>query len=651
MTEFTKLFEPGKMGRMELRNRIIFPPCGTHYSSLDGFVTDRLLDYYGERAKGGAGLIVVEACYCRKNGKAGRILANSDKYIPGLKKLADSIHNGGAKAVMQIGSHRGSTDEEDPASPSGIPHPFAGWSPIISLHPRVITVADLEELVDEVSEGARRLMEAGFDGVMIHGANGYLPCELLSRRFNKRTDAYGGDLKGRAKFLLDTIRVAKEKTASDFPIILRLMGSDRVSNPRDSDGWGLEDSVELCKIVEANGIEAINITSGSLETPDWSCPPYFMPDALNADVTSAIKRGGVKTPIWLSGKIIEPSLAEEILKEGKADFICVGRGLIADPYWPTKAKEGRVEDIRPCIYDNRCNEDTNIDFVPLCCTVNPIVGKEREFVSKLPRVTRKKKVLILGGGPGGMQGAIIAAQKGHNVTLWEKSSQLGGQLILAAIPPDKDVLTKLLNYLKTQVAKSGVKVVLNKEATTKGVEEFAPDSVIVAVGSSPFVPDIPGIRGENVLNCRELLSGRREVGKKVVVIGAGYVGCETCLFLAKKGKDVTLVFRSPELALDVKFWENRKHYQDKLKEYNVKIFSQVHYQKIARNGLDLISKEGKEVFLEAENIVLATGSTPDDALGQSLKGKYLEFAEIGDCVQPRRIREAIEEANWAAILI
>jgi pyruvate/2-oxoglutarate dehydrogenase complex dihydrolipoamide dehydrogenase (E3) component len=250
-----------------------------------------------------------------------------------------------------------------------------------------------------------------------------------------------------------------------------------------------------------------------------------------------------------------------------------------------------------------------------------------------------------------MQASIIAAQKGHNVTLWEKSSQLGGQLILAAIPPDKDVLTKLLNYLKTQVAKSGVKVVLNKEATTKGVAEFAPDSVIVAVGSSPFVPDIPGIRGENVLSCRELLSGQREVGKKVVVIGAGYVGCETCLFLAKKRKDVTLVFRSPELALDVKFWENRKHYQDKLKEYNVKIFPQVHYKKIARNGLDLISKEGKEVFLEAENIVLATGSTPDDALGLSLKGKYLEFAEIGDCVQPRRIREAIEEANWAAVLI
>jgi 2,4-dienoyl-CoA reductase-like NADH-dependent reductase (Old Yellow Enzyme family)/thioredoxin reductase len=649
MTEFTKLFEPGRMGRMELRNRIIFPPCGTHYSSLDGFVTDRQLDYYGERAKGGAGLIVVEACYCRKNGKAGRILANSDKYIPGLKKLADIIHVGGAKAVMQIGSHRGSIDEEDPASPSGIPHPFAGWSPLISLHPRVITVADLEELVEEVGVGARRLVEAGFDGVMIHGASGYLPCELLSRRFNKRTDAYGGDLKGRAKFLLDTIRVAKEKTASDFPIILRLMGSDRVPTQEVSGGFGIGECIELCKLVEANGIAAIDITSGSQEAPEWARPYGYMPDALNADITNAIKRGGVKTPISVVGKIGDPSLAEEILKEGKADFICVGRGLIADPYWPTKAKEGRVEDIRPCIYDNRCNEDTNIDFVPLCCTVNPIVGKEREFVSKLPRVTRKKKVLILGGGPGGMQASIIAAQKGHNVTLWEKSSQLGGQLILATIPPDKDDLNNLLNYLKVQVAKSGVKVVLNKEATTKGVEEFAPDSVIVAVGSSPFVPNIPGINGENVLNCRELLAGQREVGKKVVVVGAGHVGCETCFFLAEKGVNVTLTYIEP--ALDVKFWMFKKYFQDKLNGYGIKVFPQVKYQRITREGVRLTTREGKEVFLEAENIVLATGSTPDDALGLSLKGKYLEFAEIGDCVQPRRIREAIEEANWAAVLI
>ena len=652
MPEYTKLFEPGKMGKIEVKNRIIFAPCGTHYSSLDGFVTDRLLAYYGERAKGGAGLLVVEGCRWRLRASAGGwIMATSDKYIPGLKKLADTIHEAGAKAVIQTAAHRGSTDEEDPASPSGIPHPFAGWSSVISSHPRAVTAVDLEELVNEIGEGARRCMEAGFDGVMIHGANGYLACELLSRRFNKRTDAYGGDLRGRAKYILDTIRVIREKTSPDFPIIVRLMGSDRVSRSGDPDGWGIADTVELCKIIEETGVTAIDITSGSQETPEWTAPPYFLAAGCNTDITSAIKRGGVKTPIWVTGKINDPALAEEILRDGKADYICSGRGLMADPHWPNKAKEGRVEDIRKCICDDRCLEDVMIDFVSISCTVNPMIGKEAEFAAKLPRLTKKKKVLVIGGGPGGMQAAVIAAQKGHNVTLCEKGNQLGGQLLLAIAPPDKDDLKTLLDYFKFQLTKLGVKVELNKEATSETVKKFAPDAVIVAVGSIPFIPEIPGLKGANVLTCREVLSEQKKAGKRVVVLGGGYVGCETCLFLAKRGADVTLVFRSPELALDVKYWMFRKYYQDKLNGYNVKVMPQVKYGQITSKGISLTNKEGMEVFLEADNIVLAAGSTPDKALGESLKGKYFEFFEVGDCIEPRRIREAIEEAIWAAVAI
>ncbi len=651
MPEFKKLFEPGLIGKIEVKNRIIMPPCGTHYSSLDGFITERHLAYYGERAKGGAGLIVTEGAACRKRGKYGRILINDDKFIPGMRKLCDVIHKEGAKAVAQMSSHMGSIDDVDPASPSGLPHPFAGWSPKIPLHPRIITVADLEELIKEYGQAARRIMEAGFDGVMIHGANGYLACELLSSISNKRTDAYGGDLKGRAKYLLDMLKEVREKTTSDFPVIFRLMGSDRVSKHGGTDGWGIEDSVELCKIVEANGATAIDITSGSAMTPEYGSPAYFIPPACNTDVTSAVKNGGVKIPIWISGKINEPSIAEKILKEGKADFVCIGRGLIADPYWPTKAKEGRLEDICPCVCDNRCIADTAVDFIPVSCTSNPVIGKEREFAAKLPRLTRKKKVLVIGGGPGGMQAAIIAAQKGHKVTLYEKSNELGGQLILAIVPPDKQDLNKLLTYLKLQVAKSGVKVVLNKEATPEVVKKFDPDSVIVAVGSTSMVPDIPGAKGKNVFNCREVLSGQKKVGKKVVVMGGGYIGCETCLFLAQKGADVTLVFRSSEPAHDVEPWMFKRYYKEKLKGNNVVVMPKVQYRSITAQGINLINDEGKEVFLEADNIVLATGATPNKALGKSLKGKYLEFAEIGDCVEPRRIREAIEEGIWAALAI
>ena len=627
------------------------PPCGTHYSTMDGLVSDRQIAYYAERAKGGAGLIVTEGASCRKRGKPGRILINEDKFIPGMRKLAEAIHQAGAKAVMQMSSHMGGIDEVDPASPSGIPHPWAGASPFVSTPAKIVTAADLEELVAEYGQAARRVMEAGFDGVMIHGANGYLLCELLSRKFNKRTDAYGGDIYGRAKYLLDMIKEVKAKTSPDFPVILRLMGSDRIPSQGD-EGWGVADSIELCKIVEKIGVAAIDITSGSnQETLEWTVPLGFMPSGLNADITAAIKKSGIKIPVSVTGKIGEPALAEEILRDGKADFVCIGRGLIADPYWPTKAKEGRLEDIRLCIYDKRCGEDVSTDFVPMSCTINPVVGREKEFAAKMPRLTRQKKVLVIGGGPGGMQAAIIAAQKGHDVTLFEKSGLLGGQLIIAAVPPDKQDLHHLITYLKREVAKAGVKVVLNKEATPDVVAEFAPESVIVAVGSSPAVPEIPGVKGKNVVNCREVLAREKRVGKKVVVVGGGYVGCETCFFLADKGVDVTLVFRSPEPALDVKLWESKIHYQRKLKEYGVKVMPGVKYGKITPNGIYLTDQGGKDVFLEADNIVLATGSTPNKALGKALKAKYLEFAEIGDCVEPRRIREAIEEGIWTAVTI
>jgi 2-enoate reductase len=288
-----------------------------------------------------------------------------------------------------------------------------------------------------------------------------------------------------------------------------------------------------------------------------------------------------------------------------------------------------------------------VDFQPMSCTVNPMVGKENEYQAKLPRITKKKKVLVIGGGPGGMQAAITAAQKGHHVTLWEKSNALGGQLTLAAIPPDKQDLGNLLTYLKVQVEKTGVKVVLNKKATPLLVKNFTPDAVIVAVGSTPWAPPILGIDGKNVVNCREVLSGEKKVGKKIVEIGAGHVGCETCFFLAENGANVTMTF--PEPAIEAKFWMFKKYFLDKLAKDNVKIYPHVQYKEILPQGVVIITEEGKEIFLEADNVVLSTGSTADTALGKSLRGKYLDFAEIGDCVKPRKIREAMEEGIWAGV--
>jgi len=446
------------------------------------------------------------------------------------------------------------------------------------------------------------------------------------------------------------IKISREKTAPDFPVLLRLMGSDRVAKPGD-DGWGIQDCVELCKLVEAAGVTSVDITSGSQETPDWTGPAWYMPPGLNVDVTTAIKKAGVKIPISVVGKIADPALAEEILTDGKADFISMARALICDPYWPKKVLEGKTDDICPCIYDKRCLEDVIVEFQPMSCTTNPLVGHEKEYAIKMERLTKKKKVLVLGGGPGGIQAAITAAQKGHDVTLFEKSDKLGGQLILAAVPPDKQDLNNYLKYLKIQLAKSDVKVKLNTEATPAAVAKFAPDSVIVAVGSTPFIPEIDGIDGKNVITCQDVLSGQKKPGQKVIVLGGGYVGCETCFYLAKKGIEVTLVFRSAEAAHDIHYWVVRKHYLDKLKEMNIKVMQGVQYRDITAKGLNLTDKDGKAVFLEADTVILAAGATPNKALGEALKGKYLEFAQIGDCVEPRRIREAVEEGIWAAAAI
>jgi len=628
------------IGKMEVKNRVIMAPCINFYATIDGYPSDQSLAYYSERARGGVGLIVVEGSYARLGGYMGRLGCWDDKFIPPLSKLVEAIHEGGAKAIAQVNTHRGRSDEHDPAAPSAMPHPYTGKMA------REITVTDIKKLVDEFGEGIKRMKEAGFDGVMIHNCTGYLVQEFLSPATNKRADEYGGDLRGRAKFALELAEVTRAVVGPDYPVIIRLGADDRTGA-----GFKVNEAIEVCKMYQDAGVDMIDITTGSAEAHWWTSPFMFQPPGCNTDVSEAIKRE-LKIPVGVVGKIFDPYLAEEILRDEKADFICIGRGLIADPHWVNKVREGRTDDIRKCIACSKCGEDVLTNHVPIRCSVNPVTGREKEFESKLERKTKQKKVLVIGGGPGGMQAAIIAAQKGHNVYLWEKSERLGGQLNVASVPSGKGDIGSLLEYLITQLRKAKVAVELGKESSVKTVDEFAPDAVIVASGSATFIPDIPGINRGTVVTCRQVLSGQREVGDKVVIMGGGFVGCETSWFLAEKGKKVTLVFRSPEAALDVKYPSTRRLYLNKLEDNNVKIVAGIRqYKEITPEGLILIDHDGNEVLIEADNIVLATGAVPDRSLSESLKGKYLQFYEVGDCVDAREIREAIHEGAWAALSI
>jgi 2,4-dienoyl-CoA reductase-like NADH-dependent reductase (Old Yellow Enzyme family)/thioredoxin reductase len=640
MLEFTKLFEPGRIGKIDLKNRIVFPPMVTHMATVEGDVTDQLIDYYAERARGGVGLIVIEGSFPSPIGHPKRIALDHDRRIPGLQRLVEAIHKEGAKVVIEVNTHMGRQDQY-PMSPSDVPHPITG------VKPRPATLADIKKLEEEYGEAAKRVKEAGFDGIMIHGGTGYLVAEFLSPLVNRRTDEYGGDFRGRARFPLELVEVTREKVGSDYPIIFRVMSHERVAGGLDT-----EDAIAICKMFQENGVDAIDVTTGSAISHEWTAPPMYLPAGCNTDVSKAIKKE-VRIPVSVAGKINDPYLAEQILREGKADFVDIGRGLLADPHFVNKTIEGRVADIRKCIACVRCGEQTLLSKDPVICTVNPAVGKEKEFESKLKVVGKKKKVLVLGGGPAGMEAAIIADRRGHDVTLWEKSEKLGGHLNLAVIPSGKGDMKNFLNYLNKQLQESNVKVNLDKEATVESIKEFSPDAVVVAIGSNPFIVDIPGIVGENVIGFSEVLSGRKEVeGKKMVVWGAGFVGCEVAYFLAEKGNDVTLIFPESEPAPDVAYPDMRKLLLKKLEENKVKIVVGVRqFREITSKGIAFIDKEAKEVFIEATNIVLATGARPQITFARSLRSEIHELYEVGDCVETRRLLEAIHEGAEAALKI
>jgi len=629
MTQFIKLFEPGKIGRLQLKNRIIMPPMVPRYVNEDGSISERMLNYYGERARGGCAMVTIEASYPRSGGYPGRIFLGNDLCIPGLRKLVEVIHNGGAKACIQINPHRGRSDEVDPASASETIHPAAG------VKVRALSSADLKELEEAFGDGARRAKEAGFDCIMIHGASGYLVSEFLSPRTNKRTDEYGGDVRKRARFALNLLAVVKQKLGTDYPVIFRLTAHERMEG-----GFGLEDAIKVSKLLEETGADAMDVISGVAETYYWVNPNMYIPRGFNTPLSQAIKRE-VKIPVSVAGNINDPYLAEEILKEGKADFIDLGRALITDPQFPNKVAAGRVSDICKCILCARCFESILKPPVgPMICSVNPAVGKEKEFELGLKPAPKKKKVLVVGGGPGGMEASVVAAQRGHQVTLWEKDKKLGGQLILAVIPPGKEELNSLIEYLRLQIDNLKVTVKLSEKVTVKKVLKFSPDAVIVATGSKPFIPDLKGIERKKVVVNRDVLLGKVDVGKRVIVIGGGFIGCETAEFLAEKGKKVTIVEILPELASEL-YYPYANLMVQRLKERGVEAFAGVKDEEITDKGMEIVDEGGKRIFIEADDIVIATGSVADKSLFESLKDKIPELYEAGDCIKASRLYEAI----------
>ncbi len=638
---FTKLFECGRIGQMELKNRIIKAPQWSLLGARDGSVTERLIRYYREIACGGTALIIVEYAFVdHKGSKAGpcELGVADDEYLPGLSLLAQAIQANGAKVVLQI-VHCGRQRSLGPPikAPSRIPLEgslLRGW-PV----PEELTFEETREIVGAFGDAVRRAQVAGFDMVEIHGAHGYLISSFLSPRTNKRTDSYGGSAENRMRFLLEIVEDVRQKVGPDFPIGIRLNGTDY-----EPGGVMIEDTIAVAKELEKLGVDVLHMSGGTHyqrlnRTSTMSLPPGLMVWAAEA------VRKEVGIPVIASGSITTPELAEEILEKGRADFVSLGRPLFADPYWPQKAKEGRPEDIAPCI---RCNDGcfsrSMTQAKAILCTVNVALGKEDEL--SITPARNRRKVAVVGGGPGGMEAARVCALSGHDVTLYEKR-QLGGALIEASVPEFKPDLRRLLSYFITQIDKLKIKVV-NQEATVDTIKNGGFDEVIVAVGGSPIKLDVPGADKPLVSGALEVLGGKVPVGKRVLIVGGGVVGTETGLFLAEQGKEIIFVEILDEFMNGVGSLD-QSVYRERLAKQKVTVHTGKRVETVLDKGAVIVDRYGSKEEVLADSIVVAIGFTPQTTLAQELeKETGLEVYAVGDCISPRKIFDAIHEGYLAA---
>jgi 2,4-dienoyl-CoA reductase-like NADH-dependent reductase (Old Yellow Enzyme family)/thioredoxin reductase len=642
-SKFGKLLSPVQIGTMKLRNRIVMPPMVTNYATNDGAVTKRLKAYHETRAKDGVGLIIVEASYVHPSGKGftNEVGIYKDELISGLKELTEAVHRHGAKIAIQLyHAGRQTTSKVTGMSivaPSSIP------CPVEQEMPKELSVDEIKELIEAFGQAARRAKEAGFDAVEIHGAHGYLLNQFLSPYSNKRTDEYGGIFENRMRFPLEVVKKVREEVGTDFPVIYRMSAEEYVKG-----GLTIEDTkIFAQKLVEA-GIDALHISGGVYESAAMIIQPAAIPQGCFVENAAAIKKAiNSKVPVIVVGRIKDPVMAEQIIQEGKADLVSMGRALLADPELPKKISEGKTQEIRKCIGCNRGCIDRLFQDVDIACAINALTGHETEFDLQTP-AKNKKKVLVIGGGPGGLEAARVAALRGHKVViLYEKQEELGGQLRIAAVPPHKEEINDLTNYLISQVEKSGIRIIKGKEADIKMIREIKPDVVIVATGSEPIIPEIPGVSQKNVVTAHDVLRGSVSVGKKIAVIGGGMVGCETAEFLADKGKQVILIEMLNDIALDVGSLV-RALLLNRIAEKKITILTKSKVREISTNKV-IIEKEDKtEEITGIDTVVIAVGSRHKNELLKSIEGEGIPFYAVGDCVEPRKIMDAIHEGFHVA---
>ena len=659
--KYPHLFSPIKIGNLTLKNRIEAAP-----TSLEDFTEQEVtprgwIEYHARRAAGGAAIVTIgEVPVITATGPTQHNMLEIDNpdTMPWLNKVADAIHQQGAVASLEL-SHAGAAacraflHGNQAMAPSATHCVFAPDEEV-----REMTEDDIWEVIHAFGDAAHRLKLCGFDMCLIHAGHGWLIGQFLSPIMNHRTDKWGGNLENRSRFLFEIIKDIRAKAGGDFPIEVRISGSEE--DPR---GFTLDECIEVCKKLDGV-VDLLHISIGAVYgySPDGGAsitsPSYYEKRGRNVYLAEAIKKHVTKTPVLTLGALGLPEEMEEIIASGKADMVAMARALIADPDLPKKALHGKPEDIRPCLRCTGCLDDTMVGPQVIRCAVNPTIGREIEYCLSRREPKEKKSVLVIGGGPAGMQAALTAAERGHKVILCDQNAELGGALLLNKDVPFKVDMNRLRAWYGRMLERAGVDIRLNTKVTPEMVESIQADEVICAIGAEPIVPRIKGVDGKNVMLYTDAHNGK-VVNKKVIIVGAGYIGCELATYLSmSKGCDVTCVDMadiviSSENAV-IEEWDNtnlREYITVNMEKNNVKTCLGVRVEEIQDNGVVVKHKDGTEELLEAEAVVIATGMRPIADEREALRASCLDFRVVGNANKVGRIKDATASGYAAGYYI
>lgn len=647
---YPHLFSEGKIGKIAIKNRIVMSPMGMA-TDTDGTFNNELIEFYALRAKGGVGMIVISCVNVQRDidpfpiGLPAPLLDHPNK-IAKLRELCDVLKSYGTVPCLQITAGFGRVADKpqmyQPVSSSPCPCAFDP-----SVICRELTVVEIKDMVKRFARAAEFAAAAGVQVLEIHGHAGYLLDQFLSPTINKRTDEYGGSMENRFRILKEICEAIKEKVGDRVAVTLRFSVDDKAPGLKTLQ----EDGLAICKLAEAAGYDGLNVDSGALSVPtamQWLWPTSYMPKGCMMDLAKAAK-GVVKIPVINAGSYDYPDVAEKALETGATDFIGVARCLLADPEWAEKVRTGRLDEIRPCVKCNEMCVGMVLQDAQPCCSVNPECARETR--KKVIRTDEPKRVTVVGGGPAGLETAVIAAQRGHTVTILEKANELGGLLNIANAETFKYVLTNWMNYMKKQVYLKKVNVKLGVEATVDTIKATNPDVVVLATGSDVYIPNIPGFDSDKVMTVRGLIKKKRDgaIGneKQFVVVGGGMTGCEAALGLAMEGHKATILEMMNGIAGDM-FIANKFSLMQQLEKYKVTVLTGAKCKCIDDGKVVFTDCEGKEQSLPFDYVIAATGTKSINAIIKDVEENFPNVYVIGDCVKPAKVGDAVHQAYTVA---